>query len=48
MSAPTTMHALTIDPLLLMADCEVVVSKAFSSLSEQYQPECATEETQER
>ena len=46
--APATMHALMIDPLRDIADCEFVICKMFSSLPEQDQPECATEETKER
>jgi len=46
--APATMHALMIDPLRNIADCEFIICKMFSSLLEQDQPERATEETKER
>jgi hypothetical protein len=42
------MHALTIDPLRNIGDCEFGICKVFSFLPEEDQPECATEETQER
>ncbi|WP_433970084.1 hypothetical protein [Tunturiibacter gelidiferens] len=46
-SAPTTMQALMIDPLLRNV-CEIEVCKTVSSLLEEDQPQGATEETDKR
>src|SRR5580698_2933707 len=44
-SAPATIHALMIVPLLRSIDCEPELSKVISSLLEEDEPKRATEET---